>query len=536
PAWAYKYVGWLYESGLTKGVSAVLYGSGRNITLKQYALYLARTLMGPGISDDGWTYCASKDEEELWDKSNGFFNRDAAVGLSVRALSLYYSACGNYMTMAQLMIKRGMFTVSDFGSASWDVLPSSYSESEKDGKKNLVRFVADIPVAECAESGLFLAVGSKDSPLKYLHAVRKSDGGAEFFILDPKTLAVSASDVIKTDGGFRDLTYLGSVDGKDYLIENSADSETGITKSASLYCWDGKYLKLVISAPELWKNGIPPVANEDCGGTGGSGVLTGYYGFTQSFTADGTLLIAGYDTLFYITKEGIIKNPYPAGTQILDFDGKVAVSQLEGDKDTLIRCTDALTGKVLDEYSAVNYTGDSGRNTVTNHKFGYFYGEAGLYMLSDGRLKKLSSRPALDLAFVRWGASMSDPIILTRKPGELVSGMNGPGGDMIVIISLDGSEKVLLSNDPPHGIDIAGIFGSDSSVCFYSAQDVGMQHFNKYTYVVLSGSENPSIYVMDYEAGRPETEKGWSVQNPDGYKKAYIDKEQARLNALGYGG
>ncbi|TEB07920.1 hypothetical protein Psch_01475 [Pelotomaculum schinkii] len=95
--------------------------------------------------------------------------------------------------------------------------------------------------------------------------------------------------------------------------------------------------------------------------------------------------------------------------------------------------------------------------------------------------------------------------------------------------------KTLLGNDLPHGIDIAGIYTVNSELRFYSEQGVGMGHFNVYIYALLHEESGPVIRVLDYEAGRPGTEAGWSADNMTGYKAAYIEKEQARLDALGYG-
>ena len=92
----------------------------------------------------------------------------------------------------------------------------------------------------------------------------------------------------------------------------------------------------------------------------------------------------------------------------------------------------------------------------------------------------------------------------------------------------------MLSSNPPHGIDISSIGSLHSSVRFYSEEGVGMGHANVYTYALLSNQAGPEIIVMDYEAGRPETEAGWSPENLDGYKHNYIVKEQMRLDALGY--
>lgn len=44
--------------------------------------------------------------------------------------------------------------------------------------------------------------------------------------------------------------------------------------------------------------------------------------------------------------------------------------------------------------------------------------------------------------------------------------------------------------------------------------------------------ESKKITVLDYTAGRPELAEGFDYGNPEGYKKQYIEKEQARLDAV----
>ena len=126
-------------------------------------------------------------------------------------------------------------------------------------------------------------------------------------------------------------------------------------------------------------------------------------------------------------------------------------------------------------------------------------------------------------------------IILTHDLGKRIHGPNRSGGDQIVMIEHDGTERVLLSNVPDHGIAIAGFVtsGPGSAVSFYSVEDVGMQHMNIYNYVLLpvfdpqNATKQPEIMVTGYTAGRPEMES-------EGYQQLYIQKEQARLDALGY--
>ena len=56
PQWADKYVGWLYQNGLTKGVSATLYGSQRNVTCDQYCIFSDPGTFGCGQLS-GYGFC-----------------------------------------------------------------------------------------------------------------------------------------------------------------------------------------------------------------------------------------------------------------------------------------------------------------------------------------------------------------------------------------------------------------------------------------------------------------------------------------------
>jgi hypothetical protein len=40
PDWVKPYVGWMYESGLTNGISSTKYGPKQNVTMEQFAIFL----------------------------------------------------------------------------------------------------------------------------------------------------------------------------------------------------------------------------------------------------------------------------------------------------------------------------------------------------------------------------------------------------------------------------------------------------------------------------------------------------------------
>ncbi len=509
PVWADKYIGWLWESGLTKGVSATQYAPQRAITLKQYAQFLSRALMGPDVAADSWIYVATEQEVDQWDNVNGIFNRDTAVGLSLRAMTLKYIAHGNWMTMAQLMINRGMFTAEEFGSASWNVLPSTYNSVERNGNQYLTRYVAEVPVNQSEIPGLSLAEGSESSSLTVLHATRTMpDGSLEFYELNPQTLMPQAAYGYNSNNRAGSLTYIGSPsDGSDYFVENLTD-EKGIRQDyGDILHWNGERLRSVIAGRE---------------------------GYQEAFAVGDSLLIAGKNKLFYVTEKGISNSSYPEGSHIVHFDGMAAISQLVNEDDTIIRCLNTATGAVLDEYIVKrDMEGEMGRRKLTGQQrwgdYFYFYGEAGLYRLTDGRLKQVTDLPALDMVFTR---NDSRPVFLTRNLGEYVPGMNGPGGNQIMQVEEDDNITVLVPNDPPHEIWIAGFVRDSGVVLFYSAQSIGMQVFNRYIYTVSYDDGGPYISVIDFESDRPEMEPGWSPEEPMGYRTDYILKERARLKEL----
>lgn len=173
---------------------------------------------------------------------------------------------------------------------------------------------------------------------------------------------------------------------------------------------------------------------------------------------------------------------------------------------------------------------------------GYYYGVEGLYQIKDGRLLQVSARPVASMIFTREGAGAVGPILLTFDPAAPhYSALQLYGGDSIVKINEDGTETILLDKSSGHGITIDQIVAQDAEVWLKSAQPVGMQHFNVYTYALLqtyepaTGGNRPALIVLDYTAGRPETEEGWTEQTPDAYKVSYIQAEQQRLDALGVG-
>jgi len=120
-------------------------------------------------------------------------------------------------------------------------------------------------------------------------------------------------------------------------------------------------------------------------------------------------------------------------------------------------------------------------------------------------------------------------VILTHKPGKRFYGEAGFGGNEIMRISTDGDEEYLTKEDTPFSID--GVFQKDGKVHFTTATGVGMMNFDVFTYLI---EDNGMLTVTNFNAGRPEVMNGFTWENPDGYKAAYIEAEQKRIEELGY--
>jgi len=512
PLWADKYVGWLYQSGLTKGVTKTKYGAMQNTTLEQYAIFLSRAVAG----NDNWeaTGTATAEEVKLWDKDNGFFFRAAAVGMSTRALGLTYTRNGNWTySMAQFLVDHGAFTPEQLLQAAWGVLPSQYLYL--DDEDHIYNTIAGVTVGKTDVGGLYNMTGTNSS-LPYFYASAKEGQNVNLYRIDCKTMESTMISSKALSQGSDDwaYTYAATVDGKDYLFEHSTAAKT-----LNLVMCEGGKLKTALPDFKFYQNSVFPDLNRNY------------------FVADNAMLIAGPGQYYLADKSGIKGHVYATGTQVLGFDGKSAVTQLATKENTTITCLNAADGTTVDSYTVdQDMQSDYGRRTVEAKGYGRYYGEAGLYVLDSGtgRLKQVTARPTLDLTAFR----MDDRhIILTHGLGKRVYGVNRSGGDQIVMIDHDGTERVLLNNDPAHGILIEGFqdHGGGSVIGFYSAADVGMQHLNVYNYFLLPFYDastgdygQPTIIVTGYTAGRPEMEA-------EGYQQDYIKKEQARLDALGYG-
>jgi hypothetical protein len=185
----------------------------------QYSTFLSRAVYGN--EDNGMAT-----REEIQDsESNGAFLREAAVALSVRALTSYYwrdTTYGN-LTTAGWLCNKGVFTAEQFDDAALRVLPSALFD--EDGK--LVRKTALVTVATCPEEGLTPITASLEIDGDRVFAYKLGEGTVCLYELDYKTLSVNAMAELPAEEGFLRLEYVASFEETDYFVEHlSSDMGT----------------------------------------------------------------------------------------------------------------------------------------------------------------------------------------------------------------------------------------------------------------------------------------------------------------------
>lgn len=510
--WADPYVGWLYQKKLTKGVGNGKYGTG-NVTMWQYSTFLSRAVYGN--EDNGM----ATEAEIAQSEATSTFLREAAVSLSVRALTAYYwrdTTYGN-LTTAGWLCRQGVFTEEQFNQASLHVLPSVLM----DENGTLYRKTALVTVATCPKPGLTPISESLkiDGDYVFAYEIRQED--ATLYELDYSTMSVNGSDSIPAKQNLLHLEYVASAEGLDYFVEHLAASDWG-TRCGDLLVWDGETFSVAKTAEELWK---------------GSYVYPSEYGLLREDNlvkgeslGSTEAVLCTESALLTLGKE-LRQIPIPVGSKVLGWDGKVVALQCVTAENTTIFAVNVETGETVDSYTVLHDgEGEAYRRTVWEQfapGHGYYHGEAGLYRLLDGRLLQLTDMPAPVVTARRTGA-VSMLVILSHDLGKrCYAAMTAPGltGDKIYMEDGLGGFTLYFEVKPEWELNLDTIFCASSTICLRSAQSVGMQHFDSYTYAILPDGDTLKLHVMDYEAGRPEMMTKTKLE--------YIWDEMDRLHALG---
>lgn len=444
PAWASPYVGWLYQNGVTKGVSGTEYGSGRNVTCQQFGVFLTRASYEPSarqaLTDYGKKHGVDffeanaitvGDETAACDKA-GFLRADA-VAMAVRLLDSSFvegvDGEGNVIadvSVAQALIERGVFTREQFKEAAWEVLEPAYFASTADGRRSekesdytLACVMSGVPVLRTGDSSLHY-VYTGDGPTQ-LYAARDNGG---LFVVDPDTLALTT---LGSGWGTSGFTYFGTIGQTDcFFIKNETYDVLTVTGT------DCKRLGLTVAEP---------VAKPD----GKGGYLLDCAGAVCRLDAEG----------LHTAKAPTENSRLTHQTELFDVYEDVTAER------TILSVTEK-DGTLLGSYTVENdYKGDLFyAPKVEGVKNNVLWGGVGYYQVTNGKLIQRVARPVYDFGTIWSDNSM---VVVTHEPGVRVTYDGGRGappqrsGDRLVRVALDGTETVVLSGtEGPFGPLVLG--------------------------------------------------------------------------------
>lgn len=371
PQWADKYVGWLYQNGLTKGVSATLYGSQRNVTCGQYCIFLTRA----HLDADSYQGTAFVDNDEVRQTDEEGFIRGDAVSLSARLLSTNYAKNGDESdrSVAEKLIDDGVFTAEQFKNAAWDVLPRAYSNDyQYDGKWNLIASpfvcqIADVTVAQCPIDGV--------QPVSGTDRYAQSDMEQSDFILyrmDSKTMKLTQVLSLPKESS---VEYLGSAGETDYLLVYDRKTETYSLRSVR-----GDTVKTELTMTEAQQQAA----------------------YTVYQSARGCIICTDETTGYKLTETGVEPLGVAAGICQLTEDGMIITQKCTADETVLTAYN--WNGQKTDSYTISNaYQSDDAEvrkhcaPRIIGRDGALLWGTAGLYREENGRLVQVTDSPVISV-------------------------------------------------------------------------------------------------------------------------------------------
>lgn len=418
PQWADKYVGWLYQNGLTKGVSATLYGSQRNVTCGQYCIFLTRA----HLDADSYQGTAFVDNDEVRQTDEEGFIRGDAVSLSARLLSTNYAKNGDESdrSVAEKLIDDGVFTAEQFKNAAWDVLPRDYSNDyQYDGKWNLIASpfvcqIADVTVAQCPIDGVQSVSGTD----RYA----RSDMEQSDFILyrmDSKTMKLTQVLSLPKESS---VEYLGRAGETDYLLVYDRKTET-----YSLCSVHGDTVKTELTLTEAQQQAAHTVYQ----------------------SARGCIICTDETTGYKLTETGVEPLGVAAGICRLTDNGMIITQNCTADETVLTAYN--WNGQKTDSYTISNaYQSDDAevRKHFAPQIFGsdgvLFWGTAGLYREENGRLVQVTDSPVISVKQDADGAYYAISCDKSERLEYYAWAAAYQAGDRIIRIDSDGTVITLV--------------------------------------------------------------------------------------------
>lgn len=418
PQWADKYVGWLYQNGLTKGVSATLYGSKRNVTCGQYCIFLTRA----HLDADSYQGTAFVDNDEVRQTDEEGFIRGDAVSLSARLLSTNYAKNGDESdrSVAEKLIDDGVFTAEQFKNAAWDVLPRDYSNDyQYDGKWNLIASpfvcqIADVTVAQCPIDGVQSVSGTD----RYA----RSDMEQSDFILyrmDSKTMKLTQVLSLPQESS---VEYLGRAGETDYLLVYDRKTET-----YSLCSVHGDTVKTELILTEAQQQAAHTVYQ----------------------SARGCIICTDETTGYKLTETGVEPLGVAAGICQLTEDGMIITQKCTADETVLTAYN--WNGQKTDSYIISNvYQSDDAEvrkhcaPRIIGSDGALLWGTAGLYREENGRLVQVTDSPVISVKQDADGGYYAVSCDKSERLEYYAWAAAYQAGDRIIRIDSDGTVTTLV--------------------------------------------------------------------------------------------
>lgn len=418
PQWADKYVGWLYQNGLTKGVSATLYGSQRNVTCGQYCIFLTRA----HLDADSYQGTAFVDNDEVRQTDEEGFIRGDAVSLSARLLSTNYAKNGDESdrSVAEKLIDDGVFTAKQFKNAAWDVLSRDYSNDyQYDGKWNLIASpfvcrIADVTVAQCPIDGV--------QPVSGTDRYAQSDMEQSDFILyrmDSKTMKLTQVLSLPQESS---VEYLGRAGETDYLLVYDRKTET-----YSLCSVHGDTVKTELTLTEAQQQAARTVYQ----------------------SARGCIICTDETTGYKLTETGVEPLGVAAGICRLTDNGMTVTQNCTADETVLTAYN--WNGQKTDSYTISNaYQSDDAEvrkhcaPRIIGSDGALLWGTAGLYREENGRLVQVTDSPVISVKQDADGAYYAVSCDKSERLEYYAWAAAYQAGDRIIRIDSDGTVTTLV--------------------------------------------------------------------------------------------
>lgn len=490
PSWADNYVGWLYESGLTKGTSATIYGAEDNVTCGQYCVFLARSL---NKGDDA-AQLANAEEIAACD-SAGFVRGDA-VSLSVCLLSKQYGRVPDNVdavaTVAHHLMDCGVYTTEQFRQAAWNVLPREYVRADSYGT-----LYTDDGVLSCVIAGVRVLVDEEsqvvpdrdwiDETGRLYGRITAENGDMTVYRIDSETL--KADLLFSGDSQTRLLCTAG---GKDYFV---VDHQLMVVEN-------DEARREPISFPKEWS--FAAVAYDDAGDR---------WIFPSN---QGICLVDGNGLQIFGTQP----------VNKVEKLGDLILAQYITAEDTTVSAW-TWTGETIGSYTVPNPMPEELHDNlmmqadVSVQADGVIYGPAGMYRVIDDRLVQVTARPVYNMVQQVDGTY----VIVTHDFGRAVyyteSALLFRTGDTLMRILPDGTEEWLLPQLPEGSLLLGEVdLLDDGRIQFTTLKSTEPRMMGQFTCIL----DNGKVTVTD------ATDDIFYMWGEDA-----VEKEQARRDALGIG-